>query len=143
MWSIKHFSQLTIDELFLIYEARINVFVVEQHCPYADISSLDKIAIHIFKIEQGQIQAYCRLIPETHKIKLGRVLVNEAYRQLGLGRQIVDKALDYCQENYPNLPIFAQAQAYLENFYMIFGFKAISECYLEDNIPHIDMLKEA
>ncbi|MBA2795076.1 GNAT family N-acetyltransferase [Streptococcus porcinus] len=142
MWMIKSFEELSKEQLFAILKARVEVFVVEQDCAYPEIDELDKTAIHLFKIDElGQVMTYCRLIPTTSEIKLGRVLVGKNYRQLGLGRDLINHALDYCTKKYPGKPVYAQAQAYLENFYSSFGFFSTSEVYLEDNIPHIDMIK--
>lgn len=141
MWQIKTVEQLTTSELLAIAKARIAVFVVEQNCPYQEIDDLDKLALHLFQTNPtGDITAYCRLIPTDYQIKLGRVLVKKTARHTGLGRDLVAKALTISKERYPDKPVFAQAQTYLQDFYASFGFKAISEAYLEDNIPHIDML---
>ena len=143
MWEVKTFDQLTKDELLAIFKERIAVFVVEQNCPYPDIDDFDKEAIHIFlKGQDEQLLAYCRLIPTDKAIKLGRVLVKSNARGTGLGKDLVAKALSISKDKYPDKPVFAQAQVYLQNFYSDFGFTPISEPYLEDNIPHIDMLLE-
>lgn len=143
MWTIKPFEQVTTDELFKFLKARVDVFVVEQECPYPEIDDLDLLAIHLFKTDSdGQIMAYCRLIETDKEIKLGRVLVSQEHRKDGLGRELVAKALEFCAETYPSKPVYAQAQAYLENFYGSFGFIATSDVYLEDDIPHIDMIKK-
>lgn len=142
-WSIKAFDQLTRDELFIILKERVAVFVVEQACAYPEIDELDQKSIHIFKQNSsGQLLAYCRIIPTEKMMKLGRVLTTQTVRGKGLGQELVATALSYCQENYPQLPVYAQAQAHLQDFYGQFGFNATSEVYLEDDIPHIDMMKE-
>ncbi len=142
MWYLKKFDSLTTQELFKIYKARVDVFVVEQNCPYPEVDDADLLALHLFNEENGIIKAYCRIIPEDKYVKIGRVLVNKESRKEGLGKQLITKALGICNEQFPNQSVFAQAQAYLKPFYAFFGFKAISNEYLEDNIPHIDMLLE-
>lgn len=142
IWNIKKFEQLTNRELFDIYKARVLVFVVEQECPYPEVDDADLNCLHIWTQHNQGVQAYCRLILEEDGIHLGRVLVEQSQRKSGLGRILVAKALEVIEERYPNVPIHAQAQAYLEKFYEGFGFKAISDVYLEDDIPHIDMLIE-
>ncbi|EFR44226.1 GNAT family N-acetyltransferase [Streptococcus pseudoporcinus] len=142
MWMIKSFKELSREQLFAILKARVDVFVVEQDCAYPEIDDLDKTAIHLFKIDGfEQVIAYCRLIPTKSEIKLGRVLVGKSYRKSGLGRDLVSYALSYCAKEYTMKPVYAQAQAYLEKFYNSFGFYSTSEVYLEDKIPHIDMIK--
>ncbi|MCW6675542.1 GNAT family N-acetyltransferase [Aerococcaceae bacterium NML171108] len=140
-WMTKHFDELTTAELHAIYLARVEVFVVEQKCPYPEVDMLDTQSLHIFQWGEEGIAAYCRLIPEDTCVHLGRVLVAQPYRQTGLGKTLVAHALEVCQQHFPNLPVHAQAQAYLEKFYAEFGFKAVSDVYLEDDIPHIDMIK--
>ncbi|MBF7094789.1 GNAT family N-acetyltransferase [Streptococcus sp. HF-1907] len=143
MWIVKPFNQLNTQELFLIYQARTTVFVVEQNCPYQEVDDDDLSAIHVFDLRDGQIAAYCRLIPTDSQVKLGRVLVSKDFRKDGLGRDLVQKALQVAKQTGFQLPVYAQAQAYLEKFYASFGFKATSEVYLEDDIPHLDMILTA
>ena len=83
-----------------------------------------------------------RLISDGDSIHLGRVVVPKAHRKDGYGRDLVQTALDYCKEHFPNLPVHAQSQSYLQNFYASFGFEPISDVYLEDGIPHLDMIKK-
>ncbi|MGT2934808.1 GNAT family N-acetyltransferase [Streptococcus castoreus] len=142
MWVLKTFDQLTTDELFQIYKARVAVFVVEQACAYHEVDNFDKEALHLFSMGKNDIKAYCRLIPTKDQIKLGRVLVAQDARRNGLAHDLVAKALEHAKDQFPNLPIYAQAQAYLERFYASFGFKPISDVYLEDDIPHLDMMKD-
>lgn len=113
MWNVKTFDNLTTHELFQIYKLRVSVFVVEQDCPYQEVDD---------------------------KVHLGRVIVNPDFRKKGLGNQLVEHAIKFSEANYPNKPIYAQAQAYLQDFYQSFGFQPVSEIYLEDNIPHLDMV---
>ncbi|RRD40952.1 GNAT family N-acetyltransferase [Leptotrichia sp. OH3620_COT-345] len=139
-WICKQFNELTSNELFLIFKERVTVFVVEQNCPYQEIDDNDLIATHIYKINDGKIVAYCRIIPMKDGIHLGRVLVRESSRKSGIGRELVSEALKIIKKKWGNKPVYAQAQAYLEKFYSSFGFKAVSDVYLEDNIPHLDMI---
>lgn len=138
MWTIKRFNELTVDELHAIYKLRVKVFVVEQNCAYPDVDDLDKDAIHVFN--EG-IKAYARIIPGKDFIQIGRIVVEPDFRREGYGHAVLSQAIDYCQKNYSNIDIRVQAQAYLEDFYISFGFKSQSDVYLEDNIPHIDMVK--
>lgn len=91
-----------------------------------------------FKDEEGNVAAYTRIYEEDRTIHFGRVLVNRDYRKEGLGRKIVQRTIDVIEANYPEMPIVIGAQVYLQAFYESFGFKAISDVYLEDDIPHID-----
>ncbi|AHG78293.1 GNAT family N-acetyltransferase [Mannheimia varigena] len=138
-WHAKGFDELTTLELFEIYKLRTAVFVVEQNCPYQEVDDKDLQAVHFFA---KNLTAYCRLIPADNGVHIGRVLVAKEYRGAGLARELVQKAMDYCLEHLPTQPIHAQAQSYLQEFYESFGFKAVSDVYLEDGIPHLDMVWE-
>ncbi|HGC9855601.1 TPA: GNAT family N-acetyltransferase [Streptococcus agalactiae] len=140
MWNVKTFDNLTTHELFQIYKLRVSVFVVEQDCPYQEVDDKVLICLHGMNWVDGQLAAYYRLIPEDDKVHLGRVIVNPDFRKKGLGNQLVEHTIKFSEANYPNKPIYAQAQAYLQDFYQSFGFQPVSEIYLEDNIPHLDMV---
>ena len=140
MWITKNFSDLTTKELHAIYSLRIQVFVVEQNCPYQEVDENDLDCLHLYKIEDGKIIAYARVIAEDEIIRIGRIAVHPSERKKGLGKELVNFAIDVIQKRNPSLPIHIQAQAYLLNFYQSFGFHPISEIYLEDNIPHLDMI---
>lgn len=141
MWSVKKFSELSIYELQEIYALRVKVFVVEQNCAYQEVDDLDLHSIHLFKKENNKIITYARLIPEEAVIHLGRVVVHPDYRKSGKAHELLKTIINYYEELYGNLPLKAQAQAYLEKFYSSFGFHPVSEVYLEDGIPHIDMIR--
>ncbi|HGO5824575.1 TPA: GNAT family N-acetyltransferase [Mannheimia haemolytica] len=140
-WHAKRFDELSTQELFEIYHARTAVFVVEQNCAYQEVDHKDLQAVHFFAKNAKNLTAYCRLIPADDGMHIGRVLVVNQFRGSGLARELVQKAIDYCQEHFPAHPIHAQAQSYLQTFYEIFGFKAVSAVYLEDGIEHLDMVK--
>lgn len=138
-WHAKRFDELSTQELFEIYHARTAVFVLEQNCAYQEVDHKDLQAVHFFA---KNLTAYCRLIPADDGVHIGRVLVIKEARGAGLARELVQKAMDYCQVYFPNQPIHAQAQSYLQAFYESFGFTAVSAVYLEDGIPHLDMVLE-
>lgn len=142
MWQTQAFSALTTRQLYEIYRLRVAVFVVEQTCPYQEVDEADVASLHISKWQGDQLLAYCRLIPWSDGVHLGRVVVQPDARGAGLGRELVSQALATAQQHFPNQPLHAQAQAHLESFYASFGFCPISEVYLEDGIPHLDMRLE-
>ncbi|WP_297598168.1 GNAT family N-acetyltransferase [uncultured Cetobacterium sp.] len=139
---IKKFDELSTQELYKILKTRVQVFVVEQNCPYNDLDGKDYDCTHIFMEEGDQILAYLRVLnPGVSYVEssLGRVLVTESARGKGLAKKIVQTGIDYILNELNEDSITIGAQNYLKNFYESLGFKAISEVYLEDNIPHIDM----
>ncbi|WNF38210.1 GNAT family N-acetyltransferase [Bacillaceae bacterium IKA-2] len=143
LWKLKTFEQLTNSELYNIIKERTNIFVVEQNCPYPELDDMDQAAYHLFCETESQINAYCRIIPKGHKyreVSIGRVIVTKEYRRTGIGSIVMRKAIDFVEKEMSETIIKIQAQDHLRNFYGSFGFKVISEVYLEDGIPHIDMI---
>lgn len=140
MWTAKRLNELTPYELQEIYALRVKVFVVEQQCPYQEVDDADLHCIHLFYKEAGKIIAYARLIPEKEIVHIGRVCVHPDFRQQGKARELLEYSLLQSRKLFGNLPIHAQAQAHLQDFYASFGFQPVSEVYLEDSIPHIDMV---
>lgn len=140
--NVKQTSDLTPKELVKVMQERTKVFVVEQNCPYQEVDEKDEDALHIFFTNSNEILAYTRIVLNDDEVhpSFGRVLVPKNMRGKGFGRKIVTATLDIISQKYPGQDIKIQAQTYLEKFYGSFGFLAVSQQYLEDGIPHIDML---
>ncbi len=139
MWNCKTLSELTPVELYRIYMARVDVFVVEQDCPYSEVDTDDLECLHIFKEKDGKVIAYARLMTRENKFQIGRVLVDKDFRNQGLARELVKRTLQEAHKINPKFSVYAQAEAYLIEFYQSFGFEITSDTYLKDDIPHIDM----
>ena len=141
---IKSFNQLSSDELYQILKLRIDVFCVEQDCPYPDLDNLDQQAWHVFTTaEDGSVMAYARVLapgvsyPEDASI--GRVATAKHARAQKLGVQLMQTAMQFCQKQYPKHGISLSAQSYLHRFYHNLGFVNTGKYYLEDDIPHQHM----
>lgn len=144
VWNIKTFDELSTTELHDILKVRMEVFVVEQSCPYAEIDGSDKLAIHIWAEFKGKITAYCRIFEPGIKYpesSIGRVLTHEEFRKKKLGKTLMNFAISSIEARYRTKSIRISAQDYLLQFYKDFGFTATGNSYLEDNIPHSEMLK--
>ena len=139
---VKTLSEMTAQEWCRLAEERIKVFVVEQECPYQEIDEQDFQAHHLMlKDDQGHLVGYTRIMAkDSSHATFGRVLVLKQFRGHEYGRQLVQATVDETKRLFPNKTIQIQAQAYLKEFYASFGFKPISDVYLEDNIPHLDMI---
>lgn len=139
---IKEFTELTTQELYEILQLRVNVFVLEQQCFYPEIDGRDYQSYHLYLENFGRIQGYLR-IPKKGQtfdtISIGRLVVHPDYRGIGLAAHMMDKALMFITEHLGETHIKISAQQYLVSFYEKKGFRAISEGYLEDGIPHVDM----
>lgn len=142
-WKIKKFNELNIEEIYKILALRNEIFIVEQECPYLDCDDKDLNSYHLFLTENGQIVSYLRILEKGvsyDEISIGRVAVKKSYRGKGISRKMMQKAIEFIENNLYENTIKIQAQAYLLDFYSSLGFKPVSEEYLEDNIPHIDMI---
>ncbi|MGG5342679.1 GNAT family N-acetyltransferase [Enterococcus sp. AZ192] len=140
-YHVKDFSELTTKEFFEIAKLRTAVFVVEQNCPYQEIDDIDEHALHTWLQEEKDIVGYTRIIDNGETVSFGRVLIDHNYRKHGLGNLLLENTLNVISERYPEKPIIIGAQAHLTGFYGGFGFKEVSEVYLEDDIPHVKMRK--
>lgn len=137
---VKHFRDLSTQELYEILRVRESVFVVEQNCPYQEIDGNDLFAYHVYFKEKDQIQAYVRVLkqdPESEKVIIGRVLT--VNRGSGLGRKIMLEGIRIAKEKFNADSIYVGAQVYAKGFYEGVGFQQISDEYVEDGIPHISM----
>ena len=137
------FDELTGRQLQQIYKLRVAVFVVEQNCPYQEVDDTDLTAWHLRgQSSTGQLLVYARLMHEANQqARIGRVMTNPAVRGRGYGQQLIRQAIDQISLLWPaTVQINIQAQHYLDRFYRGFGFRPVTEVYLEDGIPHQDMV---
>ncbi len=142
-FKIKHFNELNTDILYKILKTRIDVFVVEQNCPYAECDNKDQQSYHLYYEENGEIAAYLRILPaglSYREPSIGRVLVADKFRRLGYAEKMMKTAADFIKEEFAANSIRISAQEYLNDFYQSLGYKNVSKVYLEDDIPHIEML---
>lgn len=147
LWTLATYENLSLDDLYDLIQARIAVFVVEQDCPYQDVDGKDRQSLHLFARDpDGDVLAYARITYPGIRFKepsVGRVITTEKGRGIGLGRELMTRAIAAIEQRYPRQAIRISAQQYLENFYGSLGFETVSAPYLEDNIPHVEMLRSA
>jgi ElaA protein len=140
---VKHFSELSAEELFEIYKLRVSVFIVEQSCPYQDIDDADKSAYHVWLRDEDGIEAYARVLPAGVAFPtaaFGRVIAVK--RRCGLGTKIVTASIEAVRDKLGADMITIEAQVYARSLYENLGFRQTSEEFLEDGIPHIQMQLE-
>lgn len=138
---IKHFSELTTEELLEIYKLRVSVFVVEQKCPYQEVDDADRFSYHIYLKEEAGIQAYARVMDRNVTFDvpaIGRIIAVK--RHCGLGSRIVAESIRFAQEHFHAKQIKIAAQTYAIPFYEKAGFVTISEPFLDVGVPHVIML---
>ena len=143
---IKRFSELDIELLYQILQLRAEIFIVEQLSPYLDPDGLDEYAYHLIYTSQNQLAAYLRIVPKEHhesqKISIGRVCVHKAFRGQGIGQKLMQQALQFVDDILQEKEIYIEAQSYLQAFYQELGFEAVSEEFILDNVPHIEMIRK-
>ena len=151
-WSVRRWSELEVTTAYALLALCAEVFVVEQACAYLDLDGKDlhADALHVFAVcdhEGGaRIGAYLRVVPPTVSFtepSLGRVVTAPDARGSGLGHELVRRGIEALLQRWPGSAIRIGAQAHLERYYAAHGFVVDSEPYLEDGIPHIEMLRAA
>lgn len=143
-WAWFDFDTLPATVLYDVLAARAAVFVVEQRCAYQDVDGADRRARHLVASCRGELAAYCRTFAPGIKYaeaSIGRVLTTEGFRGTGIGRELVARALAGLDAECDTPAIRISAQAHLERFYAAFGFVTVSAPYMEDDIPHVQMLR--
>ena len=148
-WDIRVFDKLSIQLLFEVLQLRVNVFVVEQQCAYPELDEHDRHAEtrHLSGHDESkQLIAYARILPpglRFPEVNLGRFVVKKETRGQSIGHQLLREALKEIQTIWPGSAIRISAQDYLQKFYEQYGFEMVSDVYLEDGVPHIEMVKES
>lgn len=144
-WHWARFDELGADALYDALALRSRVFVVEQRCLYLDADGLDRAAWHLLGRDvHGALRAYLRVVDPGAKYEepsIGRVVTAPEARGSGAGRAVVGEGVRRCTRAWPGRAIRISAQAHLQRFYAGFGFAPVGEPYLEDDIPHIEMLR--
>ncbi len=148
IWIVKKFNELSLNEFHDILQLRINVFVVEQNCPYPELDNKDKKAFHFFckdcKDKNANIIAYTRIFKPGDYYKeaaFGRVVVHKDLRNQKFGYKLIEQTIDQIEKLFGKTSIKIGAQTYLKEFYESFDFQQVGDEYIEDGIPHIYMIK--
>lgn len=139
-WHERAFDELRPAELYAIIALRERVFILEQRCLYLDADGLDPRSRHLWAQAGDAVHAYCRLVPAGAKfaeVSIGRVITAQEARGTGLGKELMRRALAAVGD----VDVRIAAQAHLDRFYGGFGFVRAGAEYLEDDIPHVDMLR--
>lgn len=146
-WQWSLFEELSTKQLFEILKVRQTVFVVEQNCVYQDADDLDLVSWHLMgwikDIAEPELVAYLRVVFPGKKYaepSIGRVLTTSSVRGTGVGKQLLKEAMARIARLYPKTAVRISAQQHLEKYYSEVGFEVVSKPYLEDGIPHVEML---
>ena len=134
------FAELTPFEVYALCRLRVDVFVVEQECPYPELDGRDTepSTVHLWFEADGGIAATIRVLDDGATRAIGRVATAVAFRGRGLAARLIDEGIALCG----SAPITLGAQAHLESWYERFGFRRSGPGYVEDGIPHVPMRRE-
>ena len=141
-WTLQEFSELTNSDLYELLKLRSAIFVVEQNCVFPDMDDKDYSSYHLCGWNNEKLVAYTRLLPPGlayENCSIGRVVTAASVRRQGIGKILMKKSIEACQQLFSSQDIEIGAQLYLEQFYGSFQFKREGEVYLEDGIDHIHM----
>ena len=144
-YSVKTYQELSKEELYDLLQLRSEVFVVEQDCVYQDIDGKDQKALHVLGYKESILVAYTRIFKSGDYFKessIGRVVVKQSERKHNYGFEVMQVSIKAIKTHFNEAKIKISAQCYLIRFYNSLGFQEIGEEYLEDDIPHIAMLRE-
>ncbi len=143
-WLIKPYGELTVNEFHDIIALRMKAFVVEQNCCYQDLDGKDKKCYHLLcRDGQGKVVATARILhpgASYPEVSIGRVVIDESIRGKGIGHKLMEICMSYVIEEFGDVAIRISAQKHLEEYYGSHGFFSSGKEYLEDNIPHVEML---
>lgn len=143
-WICKPFDALTPHELYAVMQLRSEVFVVEQNCVFLDADGNDQFCWHLMGWKDSLLVAYTRLVPPGRiyfQASIGRVVTSPKMRRIGLGYELMKRAIATLYNIVGEQPIRIGAQRYLKQFYESFDFRQEGDEYTEDGIPHIYMMK--
>lgn len=144
-WTIKHYNELSKDEFHDLIQLRISVFVVEQNCPYQELDGKDEDSFHLIaKNENGILVATARILPKglsyPDDVAIGRVVIASNFRGQHLGHSLMNECKKFIRQTYGQISIRLSAQKHLEKYYASHQFVSTGKEYLEDDIPHVEML---
>jgi ElaA protein len=144
-FTLRAFEDLSVRELYRLLHLRVEVFIVEQDCPYQDLDGLDEVAFHLQgHDEEGELVVCARLLPVgiayPEHAAIGRVITARSVRGRGVGAVLMKEAIRQARGLWGEaVPIRIGAQDYAIPFYRKLGFEPAGEGYLEDGIPHTPM----
>jgi ElaA protein len=144
IFNLKFFDDLSPHELYAILQLRNEVFVVEQNCVFQDADNKDQKCYHLMGTRDEVLVAYTRIVPPGwiyKEVSIGRVVTSPKVRGEKVGRELMKRSLELCYALFGHVDIKIGAQKYLKRFYESFGFKQVSDVYLEDGIEHIYMIR--
>ena len=146
VWRLMSFEDLRVGELYEVLRLRSEVFVVEQQCIFLDIDGDDRDANHLLGVQGEELKAYARCFGpgvKSTEASIGRVAIHPSARGKGLGHVLMAQAIAAVNQVWGPQAIRIGAQAQLADFYAKHGFVDLGSPYIEDDIPHLEMIRPA
>ena len=137
---VKKFSELSVNELYEILKSRAEVFLIEQGIICQDMDDIDYKSSHYFFKDNERVIAYLRAFEcedDLNTLSIGRVLTVEHGK--GIGRELMERSLLQIKNERIYNRIILRAQKHAIGFYEKFGFKVISDEFLEEGVIHVTM----
>ncbi|MEV0404574.1 GNAT family N-acetyltransferase [Actinoallomurus sp. NPDC050550] len=134
------FTELDSGTLYALLKLRVDVFVVEQECPYPELDGRDTEpgSRHVWLSgDSGAPEAYLRVLDDPDGARIGRVVTAPHARGAGLGARLMEAALEVIGDRTARL----DAQTQVSGFYARYGFVVDGPEYIEDGIPHVPMVR--
>ncbi len=128
---------------YALLKLRVDVFVVEQECPYPELDGrdLEPGTEHLWFSDESGPTAYVRVLTDPDgAARIGRVCTRADARGRSLAGKLIEAVLAGLE---PGRPSVLDAQAHLTGWYARFGFASSGPEYLEDGIPHVPMARPA
>lgn len=138
--TVKDFNDLSLKELYEILRVRSEVFLLEQNIVCQDLDRVDYVSRHYYIEDDGEIIAYLRAYKTDEGVQIGRVLTLK--RGVGLGRRIMEYAMDDIKKNFCHKTMLLHSQTHAIGFYQKLGFNVVSDVFDEEGVPHVTMIKE-
>jgi len=142
-YTMKKFEELTNIELYEVLKLRQEIFIIEQACIYPDIDSNDQNAYHLLAFDGGEMVGCLRILGRGvtfDEVSIGRVVVSKNSRGRGIAKEMMQRALHFIVSEWKERRVKISAQTYVIPLYEGLGFEVVSAQYLEDGIPHADMI---
>ena len=138
VFETKWFDELSVAQLYEILKSRAEIFMLEQNIICQDMDDVDYVSLHCFMTDESRVCACLRAFyKEEGIVKIGRVLTLD--HKKGMGRVLLEKSLEAIKEKFTFHKIVVDSQKQAEGFYAKFGFKSVSDVFLDEGVEHISM----
>ncbi len=135
---VKVYDNLTPD----IKAIRLQVFVEEQSF-VNEFDEIDDTAHHLVMYHDKIAIATCRVYYDMKDKSwhVGRIAVIQPWRKKKIGSRILKCAIEYARQLGAH-ELYLSAQVRVKEFYEQLGFEILGDEYLDEEVPHVLMVKK-